>query len=918
MNLYYKLLKSLHNNNGSTLYNNKLVTGCFVKGQQEDYEGIVKVKVNNLTLTGGAVTDHDCFTDDCLYGSGIYQSAIPTDIQDPLSKLYFLKGLVDTNGNVWTVDFVSLCPSSSSYNYLERNIPLDVRGYANSSVIISSKLKIALIRKTSVDKSEIALTLYGDYPLSEQPFLTQPFCQGERNYTANNQVIDIEEISFTIISLILNNYHHVEDFELKFPIQGEVDKLFTSIIDDNYTRLYNLVDLDSTSNRFGSIPRYIASYSTNKNLYSSADERYNNSDINFHNDNCFDNGCFAVTDVSSLLVSRYVSTRAIAWLLYSLCLHKEYFNETKYDRLINYLSSYITSQIDKNYLVTEGWEHHNTLALSARIESHSLSTNVISCLALFKLFDLTSRAYYHELAIGIYQSIFDNFYSYKLNKFNSKNDSDLATVTYGMLFATAIKREDIIEVLLNNLSKSLVKTNYGNKLYEYDETYSSYEAIDYLNKDYLDSDNYNYLKSLSFINLNSVINTRDFFKELYLLRELIESNVNNGFSISSEVLNRNIELFDSYIENYFKCYSSFIIADKINFPLRNYVEELFSVNITYTDTSVFYRNFLTEKLKKWIPINFGWFSDNSLLPQSQLNKFLKSISLVIATFNVLKSRAFNADIYTLGYLELKLTARELSTDRLIQETTKRFIDYLISFYNEVDNSLTESGLKLQTRRYNYEICIEDKWNEIISTNGFYSRRFTPFIGLGYLSGEEMYSAGLIKVTVFRPLREVIDKVIHRFKPAGTKVVYEEVLTVSPDISIFSNSSCMLIKSISIPPECVVLLENGNYMLTELEEYVGLETCLPVEGCGILTELGELIISEIGVDLRLEDADCDSEIALIECGILTELGEYVLSEIENNLVQENSSCIFINQNSYIIQEDSNRINTEVNDFNLILE
>lgn len=925
MNFYYQVLESLHNNSGTLVYNNKLITGSFIKGGAYGYEGKVEVQVKGLDLVGAAVLDSNCFGEDCLFGSGIWTSAVTTSIKDD-NGLFFLQGLVDEQGAVWTVDFITVCLDSGRKTIVDRLVPLNYQGIGKSTSVLPPKLKIAELIKTTSDSSQVMLTIYGDFNLTQQPTLTKPFCQGKRDYTFQGQYIDIEETALTIVSLMLNDFHFSQDREKRFAIKGEVDNLFSAIISDNYDRLSKLIDLDSINKRYGSIPKYLASYVEYKNLYSDGDGKYNNPVVTLHNTDCFDSGCFDEINANNLNITRWVSTRAIAWLAFSLSLYKKYFISDTYDDLLNKLVDYLIEQISDNYLLTDGWLHNDTLVESERLHNYSLSTNVVSYLVFFQLFDITSKAFYHELGISIYEAILNNFYSFKTNSFSSTivdskinfKENDLSVLVYGLLFSKSSGREDITEKLIDKLG-DISKSNYGSLLFEYSPDSTEYETVDYLTKNLRRRENLKYLDKLNYLSTETRLNPTDLVRELYLLRELLINSQDN-FDISERLIS-NLSTFNNFVSKDLYCNSTFVVSDLIDKTLSKHFNEIFVVNTDYIESGVFYRSFNFSKIKKWIPINFSWFSEDSMLPGSQLSKFLKSISYILSTFNVLKKRWFSNDILNYGYLELLIEAAGLNVQRLIQETSREFAQYLSSFFNSNDSSNTASGITMQVDRYNYDICIEEKWQDIVTPNGLYDERFNSVLGKSYISGENKYSAYLINVTAFRPLRDIIQLTINTFKPAGVKVIYDEILGIEDSIQVFNNN-CLLLSYTDIPPECSILTEDGSYLLSQNQEFILLEQCNQEElitECGILSELGNYILEEeINSNLVLENNSCIS--SEIECTIILENNSgSVFSQDNIALVLENNSCDDIpDNNSYIVQEDFNKIKTEIDNSNILVE
>lgn len=806
------------------------------------------------------------------------------------NESYFIRGSIDEEGYVYFAQIGTVNMKSGTLSIIEQNVPFYSSSKSNSLFALSQKqigkgVKFALIKRASKTTLEDVGIVYGQ--LEEEFYLPHNSLKSNRSFVAQDQTINLENLSLNLLLLSNFNQYELKDNQIIYRNQNFSSPLIETVLNQSVTRLINLI-LTEEGLQQGSIPLNLASYSSSEEEYnSSANLNYINKITTCFQPNCFDPECFE-TITNNNLIKRDIDNRSIAWVIMYLCSHLINYNldiNIEIKQLINYL----LNQKDKTTkLYFKGWAQKEFLynkeelldenneeivsedlnllysepeiLLNPEVNNYTealekdtsilTSTNISIFFALLKLFEVTQDITYLIEADTLYNAI----KKYLINNLNLykhsliENNASVESTTYQLMLSLTLDEYDnineIIEFFKLRLNSVPQQSNeevfVGNDLVLVNTSIVETAPLDILNSD----DDLNLFTNTSFDNISSI---EDIFKYNYL----IYSNLN--------LLNEKIYLpFLDEIKIKYKIIQNKVEADRNNSALIFAIGYLINNNtILKLENSKFkcikefnnYRFQKTAALNNLLintPKDYGWFNTNALNQDSNIRDIYNSISKVLAK---------NAT----GYSSIN---NKISIDDMYGITlNKKALDYNLFRFNKEDDisfrarikleifnrGITKLSLENKLNIYNSPINILDNYKPILSFESNNAGLFNTNWGEGYFQGGELYNTNIITINSLQPIEPDVYLEIEKLRPAGIKVIINEVLTFS------INNSSSVINITDITDGCPHLrLETTNDLLSEsstnfcMEDTTLLTNCLNIgleNGDELLTETSDLICIE---------------------------------------------------------------------------
>lgn len=747
---------------------------------------------------------------------------------------YWVDG-IGPNGSSYVVDIGYLDPITKQLIIKEENLPVTAGGKYKSTKSIPPGIKVVILKRIKYNSIEQIGVTYGLVP--EDINLIRTKGGSNLYYNPEDQYVNLEELSITLSLITLSGYK-----EDKLCSQSNnnyyLEPDLKEIVDNNLSKLSTLLDPSSNSNRLNSIPLNLTSYIEAEDIYN--DEKYIQQEIRCYEKGVYTLGCnyiwndeFIVGDniectlpcfetLYSSPTSRLVSNKAIAWLLLTYCTHWETFREDWVINTIQSLSIYLINQIDKRRnLLPLGWTHNDIYSNSTIIESYESETNIVTIIALLRVYDLTHDYLYLDRATDIYQALDNYLYSYEDRVYLKELDNpiiDSNSLTYGLWLAISMNKVETVEASINQLrlkvkppiTESQVPISSNGEVirdWRTDEpiyiegelAYSSLEEHPYILSPYyksdLDEDIMEYTKDIIF---NDYLNTST--------REGIQSI---GYFIGFEsLLKDRLSLLWRGVQQGKITHTSTLMASCITNRLHNH--KLFHIRSRYdVETLIMSRNFLYERLKHSIPTNFGWFSEKSLGPKGNLGQILLSFSKIMATWNTGFNRLIKAStLYESNGSHLDRYTTDLELPRWNGETEEDY-KYRVSSYLLREANTSKAIIDLLAL-YGLTAYIDeplitnyDTFNSMITRDMNYS----PIITNSKLSGED--TNPVIYINTDYPINKNIDSEIRKVKPLGVKHLYRYSLQFNScdfgykDIveGLSINPNKEILPSIEVTPYC---------------------------------------------------------------------------------------------------------------------
>ncbi|MEI2423203.1 hypothetical protein V6O07_23225 [Arthrospira platensis SPKY2] len=586
---------------------------------------------------------------------------------DSNQRLLWYSGINDKEGNSYVVDIGFLNNNISGEKeiiYFDHNVPITSNGSFISSREFIGDILVVRLKKIAINNIEVIRIFI--YP-TDIHLMRTFYNLDSSDY--KNDVINLEALSISLIQIMLSG--HLQDREC-LDRRGfwYLEDYLKKVLIEEFDLLNDLKDTISGSNdysRYGSIPLRL-SILANKNLI------YNDSYFPFYSEgifveNLFEEGCFK--DCINLEGSnREVSNRAVAWLLYSLCCFCKTFpsDRNKYLTFISVLSRYLISNIDFKYkLINKGWNHNDIYINSERVDDFPTSTNIVTCLALLKTYDITKDIEYLEVGVDLYEGILNYLLLPEIEICAHSLDVDgvsLDSLLHSLWLFIELNNVPFVEKIINLLIIRL-KSNNFNKTY----SYVYYENTDleekeniYYNSIKINSINYNYeLKDLIPFYLseedeNLLLNDDNYqYTYLAILSYRLNQSLkeNNYNQVRPNIINEFKSILDTYDCNN-HMFITLLRTDNLNKNLL-FGNKLFDIEcLEEFNTLITSRKYIYNMLKAAIPTRFGWFSRSALLPSGNLGKLLilfskvlspsiVNINRIVERFIINKSKGINID-----------------------------------------------------------------------------------------------------------------------------------------------------------------------------------------------------------------------------------------------------------------------------------
>lgn len=782
-------------------------------GDSYGYTGYLEGEVIGVNLDSHSVFSNGCFDIECFEGGGIWTTAVPTNIsrEEGGETQYWVGGSTSADGAVWYVDVGTVCQPTGEFAIKDFFVPISVFGKFETRVEIPVGLKVAVLKRVTATTVETVAHYFGPYLIPDR--LTRVKPGYALKYSAEDQSTDIEEIAMSICSLLMSNYRHDKRGRKVYYLKGDSDVDLVQIVEQNLSRLSRLIDTVSITRRYGSIPRYVATYSEPSQLYGPlADHRYNNRIVRLFEEGCFEEGCFEVRP-DYTLVSREVHTRAIAWLTYAISLYSYYWKEDKYNYLLETLGVYLLNQINhKTGLPSFGWTHADTLNESEEILDYNFSTAVMVAIACLKLYDFQEDLKYLQAAADVYEGIFDHLFSYKDQKFYhglSNLVETAETLTYGGIFTSAFRRVDLSEILLKKIEENLrerygknielyLRDNEGDLILDNNGDYE-YEVIDPLTAEGLERfpDEY----SLVTIESMGVLEaTNNNFWTISILEY---------FSLIQLELKKDLPVAEPFLEELTTLLtSSYCLDNEVNY-LERIITEL---PIKEFEQHLFNSNFLFDRLRSMWPLEYSWVSKQALSYHGNLGKLLKAFTRSLAaSFSFLNRSQDGTFLSKARSVALDRYAKDFGYTRFRKESLKEFRKRVSEYLTDKEKGITEKGLRSKLMEFEVPSVIRDMYKSIQISNTFLKIDMTPKLGKGFYQGSK-HSAAVIEVEITQPLVKALIDVVEKEKAAGIKVVYVERIQFEEEMPLGDFSCINTTSNDSLTN--YILQEDGALILTE--------------------------------------------------------------------------------------------------------
>jgi hypothetical protein len=686
---------------------------------------------------------------------------------------------VTSNDHVYVVDIGYLHPLTYEPIIEQSNIPIRSDLSFSSTIPISEGVKIVILKRVNSQVSTTILHHMTGYQYTNG--LTRTYTKPLLNYNNEDQSVDLENLSISLINILLSKYTITDDCFGTY--EGiYLDPKLLALVESNLSTLSLLIDRNSLA-RSGSIPAIINTYSSAQDIYN--DRLYLDREISPFEPDLFSEECFS-TWTNDTLCSRKIDNRAIAWYLYLLAIYKLVTSSTKYDIDIKEVSEYLIRQVDsKSNLVYKGWNHSDIYTQSIIDKEYQTSTSIMVCLSLMKVHDITLNSKYIDVATDLYTSIYDYLYSSNEKLFFQSYDDptpSLESSIYGLLFANETIRSEAIEVIIKDL-KTKTKSINGSQVDRIitNSTGVSVRSITggryRSNKDQSLSSSI-YKSSYSIIPIHDLKVPSSIEKALTTLNLLEASlylsrdrdyvldfepvlDVNRGNIDKEQITNR---MINSAV-NLSTCLSEGF-SNKELFPSHSYYD---------VETLLFNRTSTYKKLISLIPKNYTWPSERAISPNGNIGRILMSFSKSLSTWWVLNRRtkdgislSLSSDSLTNRWAnDFSLTRKIGETDSSIKERIRTLIADKPSSSNDFITLLNNQGISAKIKEvpiYGYSSFMENNVDSD-SSSAYYS-------GQTYAN-----TSSIIIETIGSAFNADIAKIIEDAKPIATNVLIEEHIQI---------------------------------------------------------------------------------------------------------------------------------------------
>lgn len=705
---------------------------------QDLIDAAVKKHEEILNFKYDYLTKHKCLK----YCNSKSISVNGVEIRFNNSNEVWIEGLSDGE-YVYTVDIGIIHPFSNEVLIFDRYVPLSSKAWFSSRKAIPDGRKVVILKRTNRYRSDTIL----HYIEGEQEVIkTKP---GHlHGFNAIDQAIDVEDLSITLINLLLSKYSYRNNCDSISELRT-LDPEILNICKTSIDFLSSLISKENDITK-GSIPAVVASYSTYESIY--RNPRYSNPFIQAFEEGSLSDECYEVEEDKSL-ISKDIDNKALCWFVYALCTYIEVTSDRSYIIYLNEVLSYLDTQTNSISLLKEGIKNGSV------IEEYLFSTSSIYVLSLMRCHDISSNTSYLDRAADTYLSIDkylllpNNTYSHSYEHIEASSDS----LIYSLIYSIYLNKEDIKESILSILK---VRAKSGSN-YKHPLKIVSRDGIQIgplFTRSYTEEVSIGNKESISPIHLSS-----DEFIPLKYLVLLDSSYKHIGLS---NTVDRVKSLIDSQVTR----------RDQVSTVLLSYCltekvigNELHTSNSLYDlEHLLFQRRFIIEKLLKLIPKDYTWFDESALSTDGVLGSFLYIFSLSLSNWYVGMRRFSNG--FSLSKAKdshLYRWGRDFSIDRKIQEPQSEYSQRIKDYSNSI--GITKDLVEIAASNQGLFISISE--SEILGIEGI---DYLP-----YNSQREQKIQGFdinpstIYIESKQPLNKDSIDFINNLLPIGVRALYTE-------------------------------------------------------------------------------------------------------------------------------------------------
>jgi hypothetical protein len=411
---------------------------------------------------------------------------------------YYIRGI--SNGKaVYVVDIGYLHPTCYEPMWVETWLPLYEGGkFRGQYPLPEGTTPFLRVREVtySRDKTILHHIEYG------RPTLGRTRTKALLYHNSTDGAVDVEELSATLTLLMMAPCRVWGECQT---VQGEgPDPYLSPLVLDNLLLLVSLLDRGEVilpdittgttcavgmgtvpnssyepTNRLGSIPAVVTTYSTYDLIYNDAlygrevmhpieegvlvnicmDEYWDDDYI--FNDNTLDlyectNDCIDTWDIKEVLPSRRVSNRAMGWLLLALTTWRHGMGpNTDIDKGIRLVTDYLVGEVSRGGLLGQGWTHADTYRESVRVENITTSTNAVAYIALMKVYDLYRSSKVLSTLVRLQEGMLEHLWDAQLKVFlhgiSEVPHASLDSILHGLWLGHTLNRAEVVEGALSSL-----------------------------------------------------------------------------------------------------------------------------------------------------------------------------------------------------------------------------------------------------------------------------------------------------------------------------------------------------------------------------------------------------------------------------------------------------------------------------------
>lgn len=712
-----------------------------------------------------------------------------------VKKKYLVRGTKDINGHIYLADIGYISAGTNEFVLVEENVPFYRRGMDNTLTARSISrmpvgIKVVKIKKVTPFNARPIGIVYGR--LNNPIYLPHLEIKPNRELKSKDQNILVEELalSYLLLSSLrinnsLTNTTIYRNNNYSVPVVESSIHLFA----DTLIKFSNLV-VDSDLPLNSSIPKYINNFNLEINRFNNSEEEFERTkSFPCFEEECFEEECFKESK-NNLLPIRDIDNRAICWCILFLCNYKILYSQSEEVIVaIENLNEYLEQQTSSRGLLYKGWidtnpEEYYTKALE-KDEEESSSTNSIYLISLLKSFELTQDISYIKKAVDVENAIYKYFVTSQ-NLFSTSfqiKTASLESVTYQLLLSKATNNYQHLDSIIKYLNLRFEK---GSSKIKTEDIITTNNKAEVFSKDnqFININDPSIILNRSDTSLfapediDNINNKSTIAKYNYLIYSIIKE-LNIEPEIKESLKERNRRLLKRVAK--YRKQGTLIFLSSVAHNHQSFLSiESSKINTSYLlETYKYLKETTFLEILKNIPQDYGWFNPKILNINSELGKFLYSISTMIAEvktylvylkdIEILKNQ--QGEVLNRKALELGIVRdrKESDTDlknRIIEKvnTEKKNLELIRS-------SLSYLGTKINTSKENHKSILHTE-GTIEDTKEESNSKW----GIGLLAGKKIASSNITTFVINQPIEEVAIKEIEALRPIGTKIDLVENLS----------------------------------------------------------------------------------------------------------------------------------------------